>query len=62
MTYHSYPANFVTWFRKAYRVRHPEVAVRRLNAMTSQQLYAVQVEYRAAITKAAKGRAIAHAA
>lgn len=53
MTYHSYPPNFLTWFRQAYRVRHPEVAVRRLNAMTTEQLHAVQVEYRAAIAKKA---------
>ena len=44
--YNSYPPNFVVWYRKTYKVRHPDVAVRRLNAMTHQQLHAVQVEYR----------------
>ena len=49
MTYHNYPSKFVTWFRQTYGVRHPELAVRKLNAMTSEELTAVQVAYRAAI-------------
>ena len=49
MTYHSYPSKFVTWFRQTYGVRQPELAVRKLSAMTSEELTAVQVAYRAAI-------------